>query len=103
MLDGDAMKCPRLRRNPALWTLARSHGRRGQHLQLRREGLQPADRCSAGTPAAALQQYSVKIVEVIIKHGGGVRGGKAIMRLMGVNCGSCRLPPVPSPKPNTPS
>lgn len=45
--------------------------------------------------AAALQQYSVKIVEVIIKHGGGVRGGKAIMRLMGVNCGSCRLPLAP--------
>lgn len=45
--------------------------------------------------AAALQQYSVKIVEVIIKHGGGVRGGKAIMRLMGVDCGSCRLPLAP--------
>lgn len=45
--------------------------------------------------AAALQQYSVKIVEVIIKHGGGVRGGKAIMRLMGVDCGSCRLPLTP--------
>lgn len=45
--------------------------------------------------AAALQQYSVKIVEVIIRHGGGVRGGKAIMRLMGVDCGSCRLPLAP--------
>ena len=45
--------------------------------------------------AARLQQYSVKIVEVIIKHGGGVRGGKAIMRLMGVDCGSCRLPLAP--------
>ncbi len=45
--------------------------------------------------AALLQQYSVKIVEVIIRHGGGVRGGKAIMRLMGVNCGSCRLPLAP--------
>lgn len=45
--------------------------------------------------AAKLQQYSVKIVEVIIKHGGGVRGGKAIMKLMGVDCGSCRLPLTP--------
>lgn len=45
--------------------------------------------------AARLQQYSVKIVEVIIKHGGGVRGGKAIMRLVGVDCGSCRLPLAP--------
>ena len=45
--------------------------------------------------AAKLQQYSVKIVEVIIRHGGGVRGGKAIMRLVGVDCGSCRLPLAP--------
>lgn len=45
--------------------------------------------------AAKLQQYSVKIVEVIIKHGGGVRGGKAIMKFMGIDCGSCRLPITP--------
>lgn len=45
--------------------------------------------------AARLQQYSVKIVEVIVRHGGGVRGGKAIMKLMGVDCGSCRLPLAP--------
>lgn len=45
--------------------------------------------------AARLQQYSVQIVEVIIRHGGGVRGGKAIMRLLGVDCGSCRLPLAP--------
>lgn len=55
------------------------------------------DAFSAGDIAAAarLQQYSVKIVEVIIRHGGGVRGGKAIMRLVGVDCGSCRLPLAP--------
>ena len=29
---------------------------------------------------------------VIIKYGGGVRGGKAIMKLIGLDCGSCRLP-----------
>lgn len=45
--------------------------------------------------AARLQQYSVKIVEVIIRHGGGVRGGKAIMKLLGVDCGPCRLPLAP--------
>lgn len=45
--------------------------------------------------AARLQQYSVKIVEVIIRHGGGVRGGKAIMRLLGIDCGPCRLPLAP--------
>ena len=33
--------------------------------------------------------------EVIIKYGGGVRGGKAIMKLIGIDCGSCRLPIKP--------
>lgn len=42
--------------------------------------------------ARALQQKSIQVVEVIIKYGGGVRGGKAIMNLIGVNCGSCRSP-----------
>ena len=35
---------------------------------------------------------SIRTVEVIIKYGGGVRGGKAIMKLIGLDCGSCRLP-----------
>lgn len=34
-------------------------------------------------------------MEVIIKYGGGVRGGKAIMKLIGIDCGSCRLPIKP--------
>lgn len=38
------------------------------------------------------QQFSVKIVEIIIKYGGGVRGGKEIMKLIGLDCGPCRLP-----------
>lgn len=42
--------------------------------------------------ARELQLYSVEIVKVIIKYGGGVRGGKAIMNLLGVECGECRLP-----------
>ena len=42
--------------------------------------------------ARKLQQKSIDIVKVIIKYGGGVRGGKAIMRYVGVDCGPCRLP-----------
>ncbi|MDD4515892.1 dihydrodipicolinate synthase family protein [Massilibacteroides sp.] len=42
--------------------------------------------------ARALQKKSVEVVEVIIKYGGGVRGGKAIMNLIGVECGDCRSP-----------
>lgn len=42
--------------------------------------------------ARELQQFSVQIVEIIMKYGGGVRGGKAIMELIGINCGPCRSP-----------
>ena len=42
--------------------------------------------------ARELQRYSVEIVKVIIRHGGGVRGGKAIMNILGIACGECRLP-----------
>jgi N-acetylneuraminate lyase len=42
--------------------------------------------------ARKYQMQSVEVVKVIIKYGGGVRGGKAIMRLIGIDCGSCRLP-----------
>lgn len=42
--------------------------------------------------ARELQMRSIEVVEIIIKYGGGVRGGKAIMNLIGVECGSCRLP-----------
>lgn len=45
--------------------------------------------------ARELQRQSIKTVEVIIKYGGGVRGGKAIMNLLGINCGDCRLPITP--------
>ncbi len=38
------------------------------------------------------QQKSIDIVNVIIKHGGGVRGGKAVMKVMGYDCGNCRPP-----------
>ena len=38
-------------------------------------------------PARAWQMKSIRTVEVIIKYGGGVRGGKAIMKLIGIDCG----------------
>lgn len=45
--------------------------------------------------ARALQMKSIEIVKIIIKYGGGVRGGKAIMNLIGIDCGVCRLPIAP--------
>ncbi len=45
--------------------------------------------------ARKLQYESVKILDVVIKHGGGVRGGKQLMKLAGVDCGDCRLPIKP--------
>lgn len=45
--------------------------------------------------ARACQMQSIELVKVIIKYGGGVRGGKAIMNLLGINCGPCRLPISP--------
>ena len=45
--------------------------------------------------ARELQMKSIDIVKVIIKYGGGVRGGKAIMNLIGIECGPCRLPISP--------
>lgn len=42
--------------------------------------------------AQQLQQKSIEVVKIIIKYGGGIRGGKAIMKLIGIDCGSCRLP-----------
>ncbi|WP_298647763.1 dihydrodipicolinate synthase family protein [uncultured Proteiniphilum sp.] len=48
--------------------------------------------------ARAFQMQSIEIVKVIIQHGGGVRGGKAIMNLIGIACGECRLPIAPFEK-----
>ena len=45
--------------------------------------------------ARELQMRSIDIVKIIIKYGGGVRGGKAIMNLIGIDCGPCRLPIPP--------
>ena len=42
--------------------------------------------------ARELQQVSVGIVKVLNRYGGGVRAGKAIMKLSGIDCGPCRPP-----------
>ena len=42
--------------------------------------------------ARFLQMKSIELVKIIIKYGGGVRGGKAVMNLIGIDCGNCRLP-----------
>lgn len=42
--------------------------------------------------ARAFQMQSVEMVKIIIQYGGGVRGGKAIMNLIGIECGPCRPP-----------
>jgi len=38
------------------------------------------------------QAVSVKVVEVLLKYGGAVVAGKALMRHSGLDCGPCRLP-----------
>lgn len=45
--------------------------------------------------ARAYQVQSIETVKVIIQYGGGVRGGKAIMNLLGIECGECRPPFAP--------
>jgi N-acetylneuraminate lyase len=41
------------------------------------------------------QHFSVQLVTLLIKYGGGVRAGKAIMKMIGLDCGPCRLPISP--------
>jgi N-acetylneuraminate lyase len=38
------------------------------------------------------QAVSVKVVEVLLKYGGAVVAGKALMKHSGLDCGPCRLP-----------
>jgi N-acetylneuraminate lyase len=48
--------------------------------------------------ARRLQLYSVKVIQLLNKYGGAVRAGKAIMGMIGVECGPCRLPLRPFSK-----
>lgn len=45
--------------------------------------------------ARKMQWKAVEIIDILIKHGGGVRGGKIFMKLAGIDCGPCRLPISP--------
>jgi N-acetylneuraminate lyase len=38
------------------------------------------------------QAVSVKVVEVLLRYGGAVVAGKALMKHVGIDCGPCRLP-----------
>jgi N-acetylneuraminate lyase len=38
------------------------------------------------------QAVSVKVVEVLLRYGGAVVAGKALMKHFGIDCGPCRLP-----------
>lgn len=38
------------------------------------------------------QLESVELVKILVRYGGGVRAGKAIMKIAGIDCGSCRVP-----------
>lgn len=42
--------------------------------------------------ARALQLKSVNFVEILIRYGGGVIGGKPIMKMFGLDCGPLRAP-----------
>ena len=56
------------------------------------DGIFTAMKVGDVSAARELQMRSIEVVKIIIKYGGGVRGGKAIMKLIGVDCGDCRLP-----------
>lgn len=42
--------------------------------------------------ARELQQFSVKVVDKLVKYKGAILAGKAIMGFLGIECGPCRLP-----------
>ncbi|MCU0377617.1 MAG: dihydrodipicolinate synthase family protein [Bacteroidales bacterium] len=49
---------------------------------------------TAGDMARArdLQQFSVKVVDILVKYRGSTVAGKSIMGMIGIDCGPCRLP-----------
>ncbi len=42
--------------------------------------------------ARKLQQISVNILKIVAAYGGGIVAGKAIEKMIGINCGPCRSP-----------
>ncbi len=57
-----------------------------------------AFRMSDMETARSLQLYSVKVIQLLNQYGGAVRAGKAIMGMIGLECGSCRMPLSPFSK-----
>ena len=55
------------------------------------------DALDAGNLAEArrMSAKAVRIVDVLVRHGGGTRAGKIFMKLAGFDCGPCRLPIAP--------
>lgn len=49
--------------------------------------------------ARSFQKISVDVLNIVIKYGGGVRAGKAVMKLAGLDCGKCRPPIRPFGEP----
>lgn len=66
-------------------------------------GIMKAVRENELEKAQQLQMQSIEVVKIIIRYGGGVRGGKAIMNLIGIACGECRRPLSPFTKEETDS
>jgi len=46
----------------------------------------------ARDPARHYQSQSVKFIEILIRYGGGVIGGKPVMKMIGLDCGPLRVP-----------
>lgn len=42
--------------------------------------------------ARMLQLESIKFIDILIKYGGGVAGGKPVMKFIGIDCGPLRAP-----------
>lgn len=42
--------------------------------------------------ARAFQYQSIKFIEILIRYGGGVAGGKPVMKFFGLDCGPLRAP-----------
>ena len=42
--------------------------------------------------ARNLQYESIKFIDILIKYGGGVAGGKPVMKFVGIDCGPLRAP-----------
>ncbi|MBS3769693.1 MAG: dihydrodipicolinate synthase family protein [Bacteroidales bacterium] len=42
--------------------------------------------------AQALQDKSIQMIQILQQYGGAITAGKSIMKMLGIDCGPCRLP-----------